>query len=428
MTDEVRRLQRSDYALLLTIGCMFMAQTFPSAFANSLLPSVFRKEGLDLKQFWIFALPSIPYWIRFVWAPLVDRYWWPSIGRRKSWFIPCTAAACIIYASLALLKPVEGTIITLVTILFIKSLVTATQEIAIDAYAVDAVDKRLQSVVGSWIVVAEALGQMAALILLGWTLSRFGWQSTAFLASLLMFLFLLPAFLRPEAPVAPGVEARLAAERKAGSSAFSPLLRFVRRADTRLLVPLLLLAGLFSGGLFPMIGPFLVDLKMSLSQVGTTIGLVIGSATLIAAFVASALVKRIGTKRALWTTLALLPLGFAPSLYLATVRPAVDVSLAVAALLPTTLAISLFYVTWYGMRIAFASKLQAGTDFSTAGAIVRIGQTLAAAAGGPIAAVLGWSGFFVILGVIGAIAIIALAIVHDRLFAMIDARNQSETE
>jgi len=65
-----------------------MGQVFPAAFFGLMLTAIYRENGLPLDMFWVFAVPSIPTWLRPLWAPLVDGIGSRRLGRRKSWFIP----------------------------------------------------------------------------------------------------------------------------------------------------------------------------------------------------------------------------------------------------------------------------------------------------------------------------------------------------
>jgi PAT family beta-lactamase induction signal transducer AmpG len=41
------------------------------------------------------GLLALPWALKFVWAPVVDRWWWPRVGRRHSWILPMQLAATL---------------------------------------------------------------------------------------------------------------------------------------------------------------------------------------------------------------------------------------------------------------------------------------------------------------------------------------------
>jgi len=412
---------------LVFIGLMYMAQTFPSAFVSSFIPSIFREQGLPLENFWIFSLPLIPYWLRWAVAPVVDTYWIRSIGRRKTWMIPCTLLAVAAYASLAFVQPSYTTLNLIVVILFMKSVFTATQEVAIDAYTVENVRPHERPKAAGLNTTFEAAGQMAALVLLGVLVDRYGWRVAAFAAALLMLAFLLPAFLRREPPPSEAVE-RALRERSLGMGGlFAPLVRFLRRRDTWTLVPIYVLGGLYTGALFPMLGPFLIDQGYSLTQLGLIVGGTLALGTVAGATVAGGCVERVGA-RPMAIILAILAIpSVLPAVWLSYSGTTLAPAATIAVLFAPTVVVATFYVVWVSLRMRFASPLQAGTDYATGAAVGRIGQTLAAAAGGPLAAFLGWHGYFLVLGVLGVLACAIIVVSLKPLTVQIAARNERET-
>jgi MFS family permease len=413
--------ERRDWGKLAIIGLMYMAQTFPAGFASSLVPTIYRKMGMPLQDLWVFSLVAVPYWLRWLWAPIVDAHGSERFGRRKSWFVPCTLLAVCVYASIGFVEIGPATAYLIVGILILKSLVTATQEIAIEAYAIDNLRPSERSVSSGVNVTAEALGQMTALAMLGVVYERYGWRTAAVLAALLMLVFMLPAILRREPPPS-------AASRAARAAVGRPsLLRFLRRPDSRLIVPLMVLYGIYSGMIFPMIGPFLVDLDLSVAQAGALTGAVLFAATVTGSLASIGVVGRLGPRRALLLCAALAAVAGLPiaAVVLSGSRPPLAL-LGVLLYLPVA-AMAVFYVTVFALRYALASKLQSGTDYSLSGAIGRVGQTLAGGSAGILAGNLGWPTFFVVFAVVGVTASLFGYLVYDRLSTLVAERNLRET-
>jgi hypothetical protein len=84
---------------------------------------------------------------------------------------------------------------------------------------------------------------------------------------------------------------------------------------------------------------------------------------------------------------------------------------------------SLFFVTFVTVRLGVTAAAHSGTDYAAASAFSRIAQTGAAAAGGPIAAVLGWQGFFLTLGLVGAFGIGAVYVAYRPFMRLVAIRN-----
>ncbi|HEY0105250.1 MAG TPA: MFS transporter [Rhizomicrobium sp.] len=404
-----------------------MSTTFPAAFATSLVPTIFRKIGLPLADFWVFSLPVIPYWLRWAVGPVVDSYWNDRIGRRKSWMLPCTFGAVGAYCVLALFPPQMATLWIVVAIIFVKSMFTATQEVAIDAYMVDIVREQDRPAAAGVIVTSEAFGQMLALAGLGFVLQHYGWKYAAVSAALLMAALLLPNFIRREPPVPDSIVRTIRTDGRRVWHAFRPLARYFARRDSWALVPIYLVSGLFTGSLIAMLGPFLIDLKFQLSAIGLIIGATLAGSVLLGSIAGYAALKRFGSGRVL-VALAIFAIpSVLPAVWMAYTHTRLPIPWTIAVLALPTLMTSIYYVVFGTARIGYASRLQAGTDYATSAAITRIGQTVASGLGGPVAAFFGWHGFFIAVGVLSAVAAGLFYVAHRPIKAMVDQRNVRET-
>lgn len=99
----------------------------------NLLPAWLATEGISLKTIGAFALVQLPYTWKFLWAPLADRYGFPGFGRRRSWMFVSQVALIAGVVTLGTLDPVAsiGSVVVVATMV---SFLSATQDIAIDAY------------------------------------------------------------------------------------------------------------------------------------------------------------------------------------------------------------------------------------------------------------------------------------------------------
>ncbi len=93
-------------------------------------------EGVDIKTIGFFALAGLPYTFKFVWAPLLDRFEPPRLGRRRGWLIASQlllAAACLAMAELDPRTSIAALGACAVAIAFLS----ASQDIVFDAYRSD---------------------------------------------------------------------------------------------------------------------------------------------------------------------------------------------------------------------------------------------------------------------------------------------------
>lgn len=115
--------------------CVFtgFASGLPLYLLLNLVPAWLRTEHIDLKVIGAFALIQFPYTWKFLWAPLLDRYAVPALGRRRGWMLLTQVALLVVIASLGGFSPQRDLpiIVMLATLL---AFLSATLDIALDAY------------------------------------------------------------------------------------------------------------------------------------------------------------------------------------------------------------------------------------------------------------------------------------------------------
>lgn len=115
---------------------LYFCQGLPGGFLAKALPAILRQEGLSLTAVGFAGLLSLPWTLKVVWAPLVDRFGHSGFGRRKSWLVPAQLGMLAITLCLAGVDPQHG--LPLVALLFlVLNVFAATQDVAVDGLAVD---------------------------------------------------------------------------------------------------------------------------------------------------------------------------------------------------------------------------------------------------------------------------------------------------
>jgi MFS family permease len=330
----------------LAVAGLSAGQLLPAMFLGAALPAIYREQGFDLRSLWIFFLPQLPAWIKWLWAPLVDRFGHPGFGRRKSWILPMTALASALYLGLTLIEPTLAWLNILIALLIARSFLTSVLDVAIDAYTVEAyahAPPEGASVVG----IAEQLAPIVATSGLLVVYDRFGWDAAIYAAVAGLILCTVPAALRREEP--PRVAAPPAS-----------LGRFIRRRDS----PLILFAvpALSFAIYFPVLADsvFLVDRGFSLAESGVIVGLGQGAGYFVGLAAAPFILGWSPTAARLAAfAAALAPLG---PMALSLVE--VGVAQAAAVYFASALLLSPLIVEVNARRIMWADRGQPATDFA----------------------------------------------------------------
>src|SRR5439155_11539179 len=96
--------------------------------------------GVNLTAIGFISLVSLPYSIKFLWAPLIDRFSLPFLGRRKGWIVVTQLLLAIAIGAMALQRPAQALQLVAINAVIIAFL-SATQDIVIDAYGTDIQDR-----------------------------------------------------------------------------------------------------------------------------------------------------------------------------------------------------------------------------------------------------------------------------------------------
>ena len=269
--------------VLFWIAVLYFAEGLPFGIAYDVWPVFFRVHGVSLREIGLMSLLSLPWSWKLLWAPLVDRY-----GSRQHWI---TACLFVLGATTLAVLPQDASQPSFLmwSLLLLFTTASATQDIAIDAYAVDvSTPKTVGSINGTRVSAARValfIGGGGFLILADYTGWSFLWVALA-----ATFLALgLAAWASP----------RVALESTERQHVLAPVLRWLLRWQ---MVPVVLFVLLFKVGdstLGRMVKPFWVDRGYSLTEIGAisvTLGTVL---TILGALAGGWIVNRIGIFRSL---------------------------------------------------------------------------------------------------------------------------------
>ena len=410
---------RIDHAKLWSVGTLHMGQHFPGTFVGAALPAVFRQNGLPLEMFWLLQIPMIPAAFKWLIAIVVDNVGHARFGYRKSWIVPCTALGSALYLSLAAFEPGLGTLYVIVAILFVKSLIMAAQDVAVDAMAAESMTDTERPVGTAIIVTLVFVGTIVGQAMLA-VIDRFGWSVATIAAASTLVIAAAPATIRREPPPPPAAALRRSRGERAS------LTGFLKRQDSAYILPFLVVLGVGSNFTRALIPAFFVDRGYSLTDIGIVTAIAVGIGAVGGAVLSPGLTRRFGLKRLAKFALCAFPLDAVAFVWMATSDPAPP-PWAVALLLGVIIFISTVYtMAVNNSRFRWASKAQAGTDYSFQSSLWNLGQWAGATVAGFAAALLGWAGFFVLAMALNAAGAMLYIWMYDRVEALVDARERAE--
>jgi MFS family permease len=401
-----RGVAAGQWRLFGLLSALYFAQGLPSGLIAKALPPLLREHGVSLSVIGFTSALALPWALKFAWAPFVDR-----LGSRKQWLLALNAttfALMLVVAS----RDFAGWIAALpllLAVLFVINLVAATQDVATDGYAVTQLRPEWRGLGNSVQVVGYKLGMVAGSGLLLWLTARYGWQRSYAALACLMLLVIVPvAFMRES-----GQRPALGEARWQGASGYARLFReFVARPGMGwwLLTVALYKFGDSLGS--RMTGPLLMDSGYSLSTVGVVTGSAAATAGFVGAFLAGALLVRVGHLQALLAFGALQALGLAA--YLAVAAGLHDVYVLAGIVCFEQFADALSTVALFTIMMDRCRATSPGTDYSLQASLQVLATGVAALCGGVYAEHVGYAAVFSTAALVTLLALLP-AIVSLRI-------------
>ena len=185
-------------ALMLPLG---FASGLPLALTSGTLQAWLTVAGLDLKTIGIFTLVGLPYSLKFLWAPVMDRMTLPWLGRRRGWMLVTQISVAVGLALMALVGPETGPQ-RLGAIAVAVAFLSASLDIVFDAYRTDVLlpaERGFGAAV--WVNgyrLALLLASAGALVLA----DHIGWRGTYLTLAALMAAGVVTILLSPNPPMA----------------------------------------------------------------------------------------------------------------------------------------------------------------------------------------------------------------------------------
>ena len=293
---------------VLIVFAMGFASGLPLLLTLSTLSLWLAEAGIDKTTIGLFALVGLPYSIKFLWSPVIDRVPLPPLttllGRRRGWCFAIQALLMVAIMAMATTDPRVDAGATALAALSIAFL-SASQDIVIDAYRIEILSEREQGAGAAATQAGYRLGLLASGAGALFIASAFGWYAAFLAMAALMAANMLVVLIAPE-PKVEAVSAQPRSDRPAARflaqlklAVFDPLAEFFSRSGWLPILAFILLYKFGDAFAGVMANPFYVEMgftKVEIASVSKVFGLL---ATLAGVFIGGALVARIGVLRAL---------------------------------------------------------------------------------------------------------------------------------
>jgi PAT family beta-lactamase induction signal transducer AmpG len=363
---------------LAWVAILYFAEGFPFGIVVDNLPVYFRTHGVSLTEIGLMSLLGMPWTLKVLWAPLVDRF-----GERRQWIAAVLVTLGALSFAIPLLDPARPTI-WLWAVLLAFTTASATQDIAIDAYTIGLLAPGEEGVANGVRVsayrAALIVGGGGLVALAAWA----GWRAVFWVTALVFVVLAVFAARSPRVGVAsaPG-------ERHAW---LAPLWAWLRRPGAPIVFLFVLTYKLGDASMGPMVKPFWVDRGLSVQEialVSTTFGVV---ASVIGALAGGVLTSRWGILRGLavlGVAQAVSNLGYAAAAATGAGRAGIY-----TASLVESFTGGLGTAAFLSFLMNICDKEQAATEYALLSAIFSLTRTLAGSLSGLGTSRLGYATYF----------------------------------
>jgi len=376
-----------DRTKLFWVAILYFAEGFPFGLVLNAIPVFLRTSGVGLKEIGLMSLVSLPWSLKFLWAPAVD-----AVGSKRQWFVSCQLLLVIAIGTLPLIT--TGNIGLLLWVLIIAiTLLSATQDIAIDAYTIQLLDEKELGMANGVRVTTYRIALITASGVFMATAGWLGWSPTFLLAS---GLIACAAFISRKAPSASLTSASVGSFSLKGGAVFhyvvEPFRQFLERPGFIMVALFILLFKLGDMSMGSMIYPFWVDRGFTLLEIGAVPGTVGVISTILGALLGGLLTSRWGIFKGLWV----LGLFQAASnlVYAGAAALPPDKSLMIAASITESFTGGLGTAPFLAFLMRICNKSHAATQYALLSALFGLARSASGAFSGFGVEGLGYAGYF----------------------------------
>lgn len=373
---------------LLTAFVMGMASGLPLLITITLMQARAKDAAVSLESIGLMSLVGLPYTLKFIWAPLFDRFSLPFLGRRRGWILTSQILLMLAIWAMGLTDPATGTLGLgfFVAAAFLVTFFSASQDIVIDAYRREDLQLVELGLGSSYYLFGYRLGMLAVsgggLILA----DHMAWSQVFFIMGACMIPAIVATVFSPEPVV------HEAAPRTLRESVVEPFKEYFSRDQAWLMLVFILLYKVGDNLAAALTTPFYLDIGFSKTEVGTIVKLFGFWATLLGGFIGGVILLKTGINRALWLFGFLQMVSTAGFALLA--ARGHDLFLLGAVISFENIASGMGTAAFVAFMASLANKRFTATQYALLSSLMGVPRVLLSSVTGFLATSLGWFWFF----------------------------------
>ncbi len=372
---------------MLVALIMGFSSGLPLLLTITVLQAWMKEEGVDLAVIGMMALVGLPYTLKFLWAPFVDRFTLPFLGRRRGWLLVAQLALVFSIIGLGTTDPANNPWMVAFAA-FLVTFFSASQDIVVDAYRREDLPDEELGLGSSLYVNGYRVGMLLAsgggLIMA----DKMSFSMVYLIMAGCMLPGILTTILTPEPKVGAGTPTSIK------GAVIDPLVEYFSRQDALWMLAFILFYKIGDTMASAMTMPFYLDIGFSKTQIGTVVKLFGFWATVAGSLGGGMLMLRLGINRSLWVFGFFQAVSTACFAILAHMGDSVLALSAVIAF--ENLSSGMGTSAFVAFMASITNKKFTATQYALLTSLMGIPRVLASAPTGFMAKGLGWEWFFII--------------------------------
>lgn len=359
----------------------------PLLLTISVLQAWMKEEGVDLAVIGLMALVGLPYTLKFLWAPFLDRFTLPLLGRRRGWLLIAQITLIFSIAGLGRTNPGNEPWMVAFAAFFV-TFFSASQDIVVDAYRREDLSD-------------EELGFGSSLYIngyrVGMLLASGGGLIMADHMPFSMVYLIMAACILPgvfTTLLAPEPDTPFGIPETIKEAVFNPLLEYFSRQGAIWILAFILFYKIGDTMASAMTIPFYLDIGFSKTEIGMVVKFFGLGATIAGSLMGGILMIRLGINRSLWIFGFLQALSTACFAILARIGHSVPALSAVIAF--ENMSSGMGTAAYAAFMASIINKKYTATQYALLTSLMGVPRVFASAPTGFFAKNLGWESFFIL--------------------------------
>lgn len=373
---------------IAAVTLLGFASGLPLALTSGTLQAWMAVDGVDIRTIGIFALVGLPYTVKFLWSPIMDRFVPPLLGRRRGWMIITQLALMLGIAIMAFNSPKQAPLLIAAFALTV-AFSSASQDIVIDAYRTDVLREKERGAGAAVFVMGYRIAMLISGALALVLSDNIGWHSTYLLMAGLMTVGIISTFFGPEP------EQKIIPPKSLQEAIWGPLKDYFSRRAAVLLLLLIILYKLGDAYAGTLTTAFLIKgVGFSPTDVGTInkgLGLI---SLIVGAMFGGALMARLGLFRSLLLFGVLQAVSNLSFMVLAWLGK--NYGMLIFAVAFENLSGGMGTASFVALLMTMCNSRYSATQYALLSSLAALGRIFIAPTSGFIVASMGWASFFFI--------------------------------